>query len=95
MSDEPELDKYQAREANLRDLIKLRDKAKASWADGPWETMRPQPNDDATSNTRDLLERLEASQKACFDAGLHIAAMDIQTARAQILILSRGSLSHE
>lgn len=30
----------------------------------------------------ELLLRLDASQKACFDAGLHIAAMDIQSARA-------------
>lgn len=29
-----------------------------------------------------LLARLDAAQKACFDAGLHIAAFDIQDARA-------------
>lgn len=32
----------------------------------------------------DILERLASSQKACFDAGQHIAAMDIQAARASL-----------
>lgn len=42
----------------------------------------------------DLLERLEASQKACFDTGQHIAAMDIQSARAEIARL-RGVAQRE
>lgn len=41
---------------------------------------RSQPSPDV--NVDELLLRLDASQKACFDAGLHIAAMDIQSARA-------------
>lgn len=37
----------------------------------------------------DLLERLAKSQKVCFDAGLHVTAMDIQSARAEIQRLLR------
>jgi hypothetical protein len=36
----------------------------------------------------DLLKRLEVSQKVCFDAGQHIAAMDIQSARSEICRLT-------